>query len=663
MSDPEDLGTGIYRQEAAELVQSIEAGLLALENTPGDGDRIDAVFRDLHTVKGSGAMFGFKELAEFVHEFETAFDSVRRREVPVTSALIEISLRACDHILRLLDDPVSAKAVSATILGKLAACLEADGSDALPAPRQDMSIGTDNRGIPPANGYRVKFRLAADALMHGHDPEVLLNDLRDLGPTRVRALVEDVPPLDQLDPTECLMGWEVEITGEIDPTDIEAVFLFTRDTMSLEVSPLDADEALEANAGPTDEPDASFSLVSGASNSTKATGNTMRVATERLDEMMDRVGELVIAEARLQALAQTSGDATLMAVAEDIQRLAAGLRDSTMSIRMVPISSILGRFQRLIRDLSGSLGKQMNFVTCGEDTELDKTVIELLADPLVHILRNCADHGLESAERRLAAGKPATGTIELGAEYAGAEVVITIRDDGRGLDAARIRSRAVERGLIDEDVDLPEAELYRMIFEPGFSTSSAVTELSGRGVGMDVVKRTIASLRGQIDLESEPGHGTTVRLRLPLTLAIIDGLLVEVGGELYTIPLAAVEECVELPALHKSERTTSSFLNIRGGLVPFLRLRSLFDVAVPPSDYQKVVVIASTGARVGLVVDNIIGNNQTVIKQLSPLHAGLKSFSGATILGDGSVALILDVAQLVASGRAIEESTRRENAA
>lgn len=663
MSDSEDLGTGIYRQEAAELVQSIEAGLLALENTPGDGDRIDAVFRDLHTVKGSGAMFGFKELAEFVHEFETAFDSVRRREVPVTSALIEISLRACDHILRLLDDPVSAKAVSATILGKLAACLEAGGSDALLAPRQDINIGTDNRGIPPANGYRVKFRLAADALMHGHDPEVLLNDLRDLGLTRVRALVEDVPPLDRLDPTECLMGWEVEITGEIDPTDIEAVFLFTRDTMSLEVSPLDADEAPETNAGPTDEPDAGFSLVSGASNSAKATGNTMRVATERLDEMMDRVGELVIAEARLQALAQTSGDATLMAVAEDIQRLAAGLRDSTMSIRMVPISSILGRFQRLIRDLSGSLGKQMNFVTCGEDTELDKTVIELLADPLVHILRNCADHGLESAERRLAAGKPATGTIELGAEYAGAEVVITIRDDGRGLDAARIRSRAVERGLIDEDADLPEAELYRMIFGPGFSTSSAVTELSGRGVGMDVVKRTIASLRGQIDLESEPGHGTTVRLRLPLTLAIIDGLLVEVGGELYTIPLAAVEECVELPALHKSERTTSSFLNIRGGLVPFLRLRSLFDVAVPPSDYQKVVVIASTGARVGLVVDNIIGNNQTVIKQLSPLHAGLKSFSGATILGDGSVALILDVAQLVASGRAIEESTRRENAA
>lgn len=663
MSDSEDLGTGIYRQEAAELVQSIEAGLLALEKNPDDGDRINAVFRDLHTVKGSGAMFGFKELAEFVHEFETAFDSVRRREVPVTSALIEISLQACDHILRLLDDPISASAASKSILGSLASCLYGGGPVAETVPEHNTNQPAVSLDAPSVNGYRVKFHLAPDALIHGHDPEVLLNDLRDLGPTRVRALVEDVPPLDRLDPTKCLMGWEVEISGEINPTEIDAVFLFTRDTMNLDVSPLAAGGTIEVDDIPDENTVADFSLATTTSNIAKTTGNTMRVATDRLDEMMDRVGELVIAEARLQALAQSSGDATLMAVAEDIQRLAAGLRDSTMSIRMVPISSILGRFQRLIRDLSGSLGKQMNFVTCGEDTELDKTVIELLADPLVHILRNCADHGLESAERRLAAGKPATGTIELVAEYAGAEVVITIRDDGRGLDAARIRSRAVEQGLLSEDADLPETDLYRMIFEPGFSTSSAVTELSGRGVGMDVVKRTIGSLRGQIDLESEPGHGTTVRLRLPLTLAIIDGLLIEVGGELYTIPLAAVEECVELPAMHKSERSTSSFLNIRGGLVPFLRLRSLFDVEVPPSDYQKVVVIASTGARVGLVVDNIIGNNQTVIKQLSPLHAGLKSFSGATILGDGSVALILDVAQLVASGRAIENASRRENVA
>jgi two-component system, chemotaxis family, sensor kinase CheA len=277
----------------------------------------------------------------------------------------------------------------------------------------------------------------------------------------------------------------------------------------------------------------------------------------------------------------------------------------------------------------------------------------------VHLLRNSADHGLETAEERISAGKPATGTIELAAEYAGAEVVITIRDDGRGLDAHRIRARAIDRGLISPTAELPDAELFKLIFEPGFSTAPAVTELSGRGVGMDVVKRTIAGLRGTIDLASEPGHGTTVRLRLPLTLAIIDGLLVEVGGEHYTIPLAAVEECVELPPDLATPQGGSSFLNIRGDLVPFLRLRTLLGVSAPPPAFQKLVVVSSAGARVGLAVDRIVGNNQTVIKQLSRLHAGLKSFSGATILGDGSVALILDVPQLVCLGRSLEDRIRR----
>jgi two-component system, chemotaxis family, sensor kinase CheA len=286
-------------------------------------------------------------------------------------------------------------------------------------------------------------------------------------------------------------------------------------------------------------------------------------------------------------------------------------------------------------------------------------VLELLADPLVHLLRNCADHGLEAPEQRQAAGKPATGTIELSAEYSGAEVLITIRDDGRGLDADRIRARAIERGLIAANSDLPATELFRLIFEPGFSTAPTVTELSGRGVGMDVVKRTISGLRGTIDLTSEPGRGTTVRLRLPLTLAIIDGLLVEVGGEHYSVPLASVEECVELPGDLASARGGSSFINIRGSLVPFLRLRSLFEVDAPTPEFQKLVIVSSSSGRVGLAVDRIVANNQTVIKQLSPLHSGLKSFSGATILGDGTVALILDVAQLVELGRASEERARK----
>ena len=690
MSSQEDLGSSIYRQEAAELVQSIEAGLIALEQAPQDRDLLNAVFRDLHTVKGSGAMFGFTDLAMFVHEFETAFDGLRRGEAVVSAALIAISLQACDQILRLLDTPETAGAESAAILSRLQACLSgaSDQGQIDPDPvafdalsdADDRPEEADPQGDAEA-GLRIVFRLAPDALMFGHDPELLLEDLRSLGPCRVRALVDGIPPLDQLDPTECLLGWEVEIGGPVDPADIETVFLFTRDAMTLSIAPLgapaDAPGLPEVSIAETSaiadfaHPDAAAISAPTAPEPARVepsrqprpsgAGDTMRVSTERLDELMDRVGELVIAEARLQSLAQGTREANLLAVAEDIQRLSAALRDSTMSIRMMPLSSILGRFHRLIRDLSASLGKPMGLVTHGEDTALDKTVLELLADPLVHLLRNCADHGLEPPEERATRGKPVAGTIELSAEYSGAEVLITIRDDGRGLDAARIRARAIERGLIPANADLPEADLFRLIFEPGFSTAPTVTELSGRGVGMDVVKRTISGLRGTIDLASEPGHGTTVRLRLPLTLAIIDGLLVEVGGEHYTVPLASVEECVELPEDLAAARGGSSFVNIRGSLVPFLRLRTLFKVSTPTPEFQKLVIVSSSAGRVGLAVDRIVANNQTVIKQLSPLHSGLKSFSGATILGDGTVALILDVAQLVGLGRAREDKTRRGN--
>jgi two-component system chemotaxis sensor kinase CheA len=379
------------------------------------------------------------------------------------------------------------------------------------------------------------------------------------------------------------------------------------------------------------------------------------VPAERLDALMDRVGELVIAQARLTEIAAASPDAALKTVAEELERLSSGLRDTTMGIRMVPIGTLFARFRRLVHDLAHELGKPIEFLTSGEDTELDKTMIERLADPLVHLIRNAVDHGLEDGAARLAAGKPATGTVRLSASYAGAEVAIAVSDDGGGLDAARIRAKAEEAGLITPETKLSEAELNQLIFAPGFSTAKEVTSLSGRGVGMDVVKRTIDGLRGAIELTSRPGQGTTATLRLPLTLAIIDGMLVRVGAARYTIPLAAVEECVELPTDADAASRGRAFLDIRGELVPFLRLRALFDVATPPEAHQKVVIVASGEGRVGLVVDQIIGNNQTVIKQLSPLHAGLKTFSGATILGDGSVALILDAAHLVHAGQGHDE--------
>jgi len=317
----------------------------------------------------------------------------------------------------------------------------------------------------------------------------------------------------------------------------------------------------------------------------------------------------------------------------------------------VPIGSLFGRFRRLVRDLSEELGKTITLGTSGEETELDKTVIESLNDPLVHLIRNAIDHGLETAAEREAAGKPRAGTLSLEARHAGAQVLITIRDDGRGMNRQRIRAKAVEAGWLSDVGDVPDAELFQMIFRPGFSTAATVTNVSGRGVGMDVVKRTIDGLHGFIDVSSPPGRGAQVTLRLPLTLAIIDGLLVRVGRGRYVIPLSTVEECVELSEADNLRSTGRSFLNIRDELVPFLRLRDLFKVQGPADPYPKVVIVTAGDQRVGLVVDQIIGDHQTVIKSLSKLHADVAAFSGATILGDGTVALILDVVNLIAAGR------------
>ena len=360
----------------------------------------------------------------------------------------------------------------------------------------------------------------------------------------------------------------------------------------------------------------------------------------------------------MKQVSAASNDVSLHSVVEEIERLASELRDSMMFVRMVPISQLFGRFRRLIHDLARDTGKEIEFITEGETTELDKTVIERLADPLIHLIRNAADHGIESPADRRAAGKAETGHVSLIARQAGAEVVISVSDDGRGLDRDKVRSKAEENGLIASGAVLNDADIYQLVFKPGFSTADKVTNLSGRGVGMDVVKRTIEGLRGAIEMTSTPGKGSCVSLRIPLTLAIIDGLLVRVGGGRYVIPLACVEECVELSAEQDARSTGRSFLTLRDELVPFLRLREIFATRTDPDPYQKIVVVSTGAERVGLVVDQILGHHQTVIKPLSSFHASVETFSGATILGDGSVALILDVIHLVAFGQKQEERLR-----
>ncbi|WP_449393594.1 chemotaxis protein CheA [Devosia riboflavina] len=686
ISDP----TETFRQEARELLDQLEAGLLDLEQDPSNDDLINSTFRALHTIKGSGAMFGFTAVAEFVHEFETAFDRVRKGQSKANTALIGVALDAKDHIHLLIENPDAPVDGGAEILVQLRAIVDGaavDGhAEAAPAPAAVAAPATvaaepSKPADTGAKRWRLTFYLPSDALIYGTNPELLLKELAGIGPTVVLALTDRIPDLDIIDPEVSYLGWQVDIETADDPTAaIDDVFLFLRDNMELTLAPLGGEVAapvietpapvVEIAAAPADDamPEAPFvpEVPVAKAPAKKAKGpekaeaekpaaTSLRVPAERLDELMDRVGELVIAQARLSQIANSSSDTALKTIAEELERLSSGLRDTTMGIRMVPIGTIFSRFRRLVHDLSGELGKQIEFITTGEETELDKTVIERLADPLVHLIRNSVDHGLESAEKRVAAGKSPKGTVRLSAVYSGAEVAISVIDDGAGLNHERIRAKAEENGLITADTKLTEQELNHLIFAPGFSTANEVTALSGRGVGMDVVKRTIDGLRGTIDVATTPGKGSVFTLRLPLTLAIIDGMLIRVGNGRYTIPLAAVEECVELPVGLEASAKGRNFLDIRGSLVPYLRLREVFGLKGQGDEHEKVVIVSSGEGRVGLVVDQIIGNNQTVIKQLSKLHSGIKSFSGATILGDGTVALILDTAHLVASGQSYVE--------
>jgi two-component system chemotaxis sensor kinase CheA len=647
--------TQMFLQEAQDLLEQLEQTLLDLEHMPTDSDLLNTAFRAMHTIKGSGAMFGFDALAAFTHHVETAFDLVRSGKLKPTRELIAVALAAKDQMRTLIDDPSAANAsIGEAILADLRHLTDAEAG-----PR-------DEPAKVPA-GWRIHFRLPADAMATGTNPLLLLDELRGLGNASVIVQTQDVPPLEAIDPVACYLHWNVTLQTEHTRSTIEEVFLFVIDDMELTIEPFAIETPGEvvvprlALIENRDEPAAHPPAITEKSDprsdsgSPKTAGNSIRVPAERLDELMDRVGELVIAQSRLRQIAAASSDAAVKSVAEEIERLSLELRDTTMGVRMLPIGSLFGRFRRLIHDLARDLGKKIELVMIGEETELDKTVIERLNDPLIHLIRNAIDHGLEDPAGRIAASKPAQGRISLTARHVGAEVLVSITDDGRGLDLIRIRARAEENGLLAPGAKITDNELYQVIFQPGFSTAREVTNLSGRGVGLDVVRRTIDGLRGKIDITSVPGRGSTMTLRLPLTLAIIDGLLVRVGHSRYVIPLSAVEECVELSTEEDARSRGRSFLNIRGDLVPFLRLRELFNGSAAADRYQKVVVVSAGELRVGLVVDQVIGDHQTVIKSMSKLHADVEIFSGATILGDGTIALILDIGHLVEHGRRHEE--------
>lgn len=646
----------VFLNEARDLLEQLEAALLDLEKRPGDRELVNTTFRALHTLKGSGGMFGPPAMAAFAHELENAFEKVRQDRAPVTPNLVSLLLQSADQIRKLLFESAGDhSAESARLAAALAAEVGMDGT-AAPAAAPVMAA-TVSAPAEATRTWRIRLALERSALAFGTNPLSLFDELRELGTLSVRADADALPALDALVPTEFHLVFHLDLTTAAPRSAIEDVFIFVDgpDAVRIEdiaAAPASAPAPVAEPVAETVAPVASAPAAPASKAAAPAEARSgdvpradahVRVSASRLDTLLDQVGELVIAQARLSALARNRHDPVLIAVAEEIDRLSGDLRDSAMGMRMVPIEQLFGRYRRVVRDLSSDLGKEIDLSFSGEDTELDKTVLDRLGDPLVHIIRNSIDHGIESAERRDAAGKPKRGSLHLAARQVGTEVQIEIADDGAGLNRARILEKAVAAGVVAEGTVPSDREIDELIFHPGLSTAAAVSNLSGRGVGMDVVKRTIGELHGTIDIDTRPGEGTRFVLRLPLTLAIIDGLEVAVGETHCILPLTSVEECVELATVQSRSSGGRNFVDIRGTLVPLLWAGEVFGGR---REGAIVVVAQNDAGKLGIVVDQVVGQHQTVIKPLSPLHASIGGLVGSTILGDGSVALILDVNSL-----------------
>ena len=564
-------------------------------------------------------MFGFETMSELAHEMETVFDGIRNGLCRVDHHLLELSLTAKDHLQLLVDEP---EAMLTAQFEELRAVFREMAPDA--AGERELKSDSGACYPHPAGAMRtwhIRFKPHANIFETGNNPLYLLDELRELGTARIIARVDDIPLLESLQPESSYMGWDILLTTDQDQDTIKDVFIFVESDcdLSFELVSEQARPAADGNVGSGSgrasvaTSSSGFSeRRSGKDRRETSTITSMRVQSSRLDHLVNLVGEMVIAQTRLSRLAEEKDDPTLTDIAEVMQRLTNELRDNTLDIRMMPIGASFGKFKRVVWDLSSRNGKEVELITEGAATELDKTVIERLNDPLVHLLRNSIDHGIEIPEERERIGKNRQGRIVFSAEHSGGNVIITISDDGRGIDTERVRTRAVEKG-----------------------------------VGMDVVRQNIAALKGKVRVSSEKGRGTTVRITLPLTLAIIEGLRIRIGREFFIIPLAVVSECLELERGKNGNLHQGRIINLRDQLVPVLRLRDWFSINGQKPEKEQVVVVSMEKSMVGLVADEVVGLQQTVIKNLDGKQKDVPGISGATIQGDGSIALILDVEPLI----------------
>ncbi|MEB0140739.1 MULTISPECIES: chemotaxis protein CheA [unclassified Undibacterium] len=684
--------------ESRELLQDMEELLLGLEQDGAAPEAINAIFRAAHTIKGSSGLFGLEHIVHFTHLLESVLDLVRDAAVPVTPALIAVLLPCRDHLAELIEglaDGATGESAESALAG--AALHEqlrtfmAPRAELCATPTETTTSSSGGSQLDGGNWY-LSLRFGADCLRNGMDPLSFIRYLSTLGEVvQLLTIAERLPDIESMDAETCYLGFEVILKSEATKETIENVFEFVREDSVIRILPprskideyiaiinalpdeleligeilissgvltkneLAAGLQMQAQqSGPIGEILVEQDMLQGpvlqaalnkqqqVKEAKTRERQNIRVDAERLDKLIDLVGELVIAGAGSHLRASKTRDAGLLESTMEVMRLVEEVRDSALQLRMVPIGTTFSRFQRVVRDVSLELGKDIVLEISGGDTEVDKSVVEKIGDPLMHLVRNSMDHGIESAALRQARGKPVQGTLSLNAYHESGTIIIEVSDDGGGLDRDKILAKAVERGLVAAHAQLSDKEIYALIFEPGFSTADQVSNLSGRGVGMDVVKRNVTALRGSIDIDSQSGIGSTMCIRLPLTLAIIDGFLVGVADSSFVVPLDNVIECLEMP----KQSEALDYMDLRGEVLPFIRLRSLFEIEGALPRRQNVVVVGYGGNKTGLVVDRLMGEFQTVIKPLGKLFNHVRGIGGSTILGSGEVALILSVPAL-----------------
>ncbi len=666
-----------FLQEATENLEELEQGLLALES--GDSADMNAIFRAAHSIKGGAGTFGFMPISDFTHTVESVLQMARDGELDMTADLVTALLASCDIISEMVD---IAKAGGDTAEVDTKDCLATlqkfEHSDASPAADANDDDSGDNSDDPFDDGlaglfldseWHITFKPKPHLPLTGSDPVNILRELKTLGIMKTIIHTEAVPTVDKLFPEELYLWWEIILTTDASESDIKDVFMFVEDDADIEVKKHDTpaqnvvqveepvkEEKAEPVATPMDDRREGEDRRKKQDRRQAPAGKEqqfIRVAIDKVDNLINLVGELVTTNAMVEQHAgneeqNDTRQQQLISALQDMSMHTRNLQESIMAIRMMPVDFAFSRFPRMVRDTANKLNKKVNLVTDSGQTELDKTVIEKISDPLTHLVRNSVDHGIELPAERAAAGKPEEGTVTLRAFYKGGSVMITITDDGKGLDKEKIIAKAIENGVITSADGMSDTDIYNMIFESGFSTAEVVTDVSGRGVGMDVVRKNIQSLGGSVFIDSTPGQGSTFSISLPLTLAIVDAMATKVGGEIYMVPLLSIVESIRPTAdMIQQIQGNSEVLNVRGEYLPLLRLGSAMNT--PTDQYQAdptqaiAVIIEAENEKLALVVDDLLGERQVVIKSIEKNYQSVEGISGATILGDGSVALILDL--------------------